>query len=92
MPFLNRPRLTGIICLTTSLLLSATLVPLQAQAADDALLKDLTSVIALLGEPCGQVVSARKQAENDHIATCKNGARYRVYVRDGRVVAQKHKE
>ena len=61
-----------------------------AGAADDALLKDLTSVIALLGLPCGKVVSAQKRGENDHIAVCSNGARYRVYVNaQGRVVAQK---
>ena len=59
-------------------------------AQDPALLKDLTSVIMLLGLPCGQVVSAKRQADNDHIATCKNGSRYRVFVNaDGRVVAQK---
>ena len=62
-----------------------------APAAEDAaLLKDLTSVIALLGLPCGQVVSARRQADNDHIASCKNGYRYRVFLNsEGRVVAQK---
>ena len=62
-----------------------------APAAEDAaLLKDLTSVIALLGLPCGQVVSAKRQADNDHIASCKNGYRYRVFVNpEGRVVAQK---
>jgi len=60
-------------------------------AAEDAtLLKDLTSVIMLLGLPCGQVVSAKRQADNDHIASCKNGYRYRVFVNpEGRVVAQK---
>ena len=59
-------------------------------AENAALLKDLTSVIALLGLPCGQVVSARRQADNDHIASCKNGYRYRVFVNpEGRVVAQK---
>jgi len=59
-------------------------------AEDPVLLKDLTSVIMLLGLPCGQVVSAKRQGENDHIATCKNGSRYRVFVNaDGRVVAQK---
>jgi hypothetical protein len=60
-------------------------------AADDAaLLKDLTAVIALLGLPCGQVVSAVQLKENDHIATCKDGNRYRVYVNsEGRVVAEK---
>ena len=41
-----------------------------SHAAEDAsLLKDLTSVIALLGVPCGQVVSAQRLKENDHIAT-----------------------
>jgi len=62
-----------------------------ALAADDpALLKDLTSVIALLGLPCGKVVAATRLGENDHIATCENGTRYRVYVNaEGRVVAQK---
>ena len=63
----------------------------QAPAAEDAvLLKDLTSVIALLGVPCGGVVSAMKLKDNDHVATCKDGNRYRVYVNaDGRVVAEK---
>ena len=37
-------------------------------AEDVTLLKDLTSVIMLLGLPCGQVVSANRQADNDHIA------------------------
>ena len=63
----------------------------RALAADDpALLKDLTSVIALLGLPCGKVVAAARLGDNDHIATCENGTRYRVYVSaEGRVVAQK---
>lgn len=62
-----------------------------SHAAEDAsLLKDLTAVIALLGLPCGQVVSAQVVKENDHIATCKDGSRYRVFLNaEGRVVAQK---
>lgn len=62
-----------------------------AQAAEDAaLLKDMTSVIALLGLPCGQVVSAVKKADNDHIVTCRDGKRYRVFLNaEGRVVAEK---
>jgi len=62
-----------------------------ARAADDATLrKDLTSVIALLGLPCGEVVSATRLKDNDHVATCKDGNRYRVFVNaEGRVVAQK---
>jgi hypothetical protein len=63
--------------------------PLRA-AEDAALLKDLTSVIMLLALPCGEVVAARRLADNDHIATCKNGNRYRVFVNaEGRVVAQR---
>ena len=60
-------------------------------AADDVTLaQDLTSVIALLGLPCGQVVDARRQGDNDHIASCKDGNRYRVFVNaEGRAVAQK---
>lgn len=60
-------------------------------AEDDASLrKDLTSVIALLGLPCGQVVSVKRLGENDNLAVCKDGNRYRVYINpEGRVVAQK---
>jgi hypothetical protein len=58
-------------------------------AADD-LAKDLTSTIALLGLPCGQVVSAQRLKDNDYLATCQDKNRYRVYVNaEGRVVAQK---
>lgn len=71
----------------------AALVAAPAAAADDAaLLKDLTSVIALLGLPCGQVVSATGQKDNDHIATCRDGNRYHVFINaEGRVVAEKVK-
>ena len=59
-------------------------------AEDAALLKDMTSVIALLALPCGQVVSVIKKGDNDHIATCKDGNRYRVFLNaEGRVVAEK---
>jgi len=69
----------------------ATLLAGPAPAAEDAtLLKDLTAVIILLGMPCGQVISAKRQADNDHIASCENGNRYRVFVNaEGKVVAQK---
>jgi len=57
---------------------------------DTELLKDLTSVIALLGLPCGRVVSATRLKDDDHIATCQDGNRYRVFINpQGRVVAQK---
>ena len=58
--------------------------------AADTLAKDLTSTIALLGLPCGQVVSAQRLKENDYVATCKDKNRYRVFINaEGRVVAQK---
>jgi len=60
-------------------------------AADDAtVLKDLTAVIALQGQSCGQVVTATKQGESDYAVACSDGSRYRVFVNpDGRVVVQK---
>ena len=61
-----------------------------ALAADDPKQRqDLAAVIALNGQPCGQVVSYVVQADNDFIATCKDGNRYRVHVKDGRVVVEK---
>lgn len=58
--------------------------------AADELAKDLTSTIALLGLPCGQVVGAQRLGENDYLATCSNKMRYRVYINaQGRVVAEK---
>jgi hypothetical protein len=62
-------------------------VPAVAEVALD---KDLTAVILLLGLPCGQVASAQLQAENDYVALCTDGNRYRVFVNaEGRVVAEK---
>lgn len=71
----------------------AVLAAAPSAAADEAaLLKDLTSVIALLGLPCGQVVSAAPLKDDDHIATCQDGKRYRVFINaEGRVVAQRMK-
>ena len=59
-------------------------------AADDPKQRqDLTAVIALQGKPCGEVVSYVVQGDNDFLATCKDGNRYRVHVRDGRVLVEK---
>ena len=63
---------------------------LVAAADDDPKHRqDLTAVIALHGKPCGEVVSYVVKADNDYVATCKDGNRYRVYVKDGRVVVEK---
>lgn len=77
----------SVACLT----LLTTLGSMPSSAADDAeLLKDLTSVIALLGLPCGRVTSATRLKDDDHVATCQDGNRYRVFINpQGKVVAQK---
>jgi hypothetical protein len=71
--------------------LVVTLVADPSVAADDAAVrKDLTAVIALQGLPCGEVVGVVRQGENDYLASCKDGNRYRVFVDpQGRVVVQK---
>ena len=71
------------------LLASAIATPIIA-ADDAAQRKDLTAVIALQGLPCGEVVAFVAKGENDFIASCKDGNRYRVYVNaQGRVIVQK---
>jgi hypothetical protein len=74
-------------------LLLATLLSCTAPviaAEGDALAKDLTSTISLLGLPCGQVVSVVTQANRDYIATCSDKNRYRIYLNpQGKVAAEK---
>ena len=61
-------------------------------ADDEALKKDMTSVIALQGLPCGQVVAVKVNGENDYACSCKDGNRYRVYLNAaGRVIVEKQK-
>lgn len=63
---------------------------LAIHAADDPKqLQDLSAVIALQGKPCGAVVSYVAKGDNDFVATCKDGNRYRVHVKDGRVLVEK---
>jgi len=65
-------------------------VSLAVLAADNPKQReDLAAVIALHGKPCGEVVSYVQQADNDFLATCKDGNRYRVFVKDGRVVVER---
>ena len=57
------------------------------------LLKDLTAVIALDAQPCGQVVNAVRQRRRDHLASCEDGKRYRVFTdAKGRVVVERQQE
>jgi hypothetical protein len=61
-----------------------------AFAQDVSVLKDLTAVIALNGQSCGQVVHAVRRGESDYLASCQDGNRYRVFTNSqGRVVVEK---
>jgi hypothetical protein len=81
------------ICKKNAILIAAmttVCAPLVRGGEPPALAKDLTSVIALLGLPCGEVVGVVHKGDNDNVATCKDGHRYHVFLNaDGRVVAQK---
>lgn len=79
-----------------ALIVATTLYAGASLAVDDpasdevTVAKDLTAVIALQSLSCGQVVSARQQGDNDYIASCQDGNRYRVFVNaDGRVIVEK---
>ena len=76
---------------TLAAILTATSFAAPSLAADDeATRKDLFTVITLHGLPCGEVVSVTTRAENDHVATCKDGNRYHVFLNaEGRVVVEK---
>ena len=81
---------TRIVGAAIAILMTAGIAA-TAQAADDAAVrKDLFTVITLQGLPCGEVVNVTTKAENDHIASCKDGNRYHVFVSAaGRVVVEK---
>jgi hypothetical protein len=62
----------------------------SAAFADDAIGKDLKATIALQGYPCDEIVNAKRNADSDYTATCKDGNRYHIFVNpQGRVVVQK---
>jgi hypothetical protein len=76
-------------------LIVATMVSGAALAAEESstdvtVAEDLTAVIALQAKPCGRVVSAARQGDDDYLATCEDGNRYRIFVDDdGRVIVAK---
>jgi len=82
-----RTRVAGIAIT----ILTATYFAAPSLAADDASVKkDLFTVITLQGLPCGEVVNFTTKADNDHIASCKDGNRYHVFLNaQGRVVVEK---
>ena len=75
--------------LTLTMLMALLGVPVFA-ADDPSFGKDLMATIALQGLPCDKVVNAKRNADSDYVATCKDGHRYHVYVNaSGRVVVDK---
>jgi len=56
---------------------------------DEAVKKDLFTVITLQRQPCDKVLSFQRQAEHDYLVTCQNGNRYRVHLAEGRVKVEK---
>ena len=77
----------AIVCMAAAFFAT---VSFNVSGADDPKQRqDLSAVIALQGKPCGEVVSYVAQGDNDFIATCKDGNKYRVYVKEGRVVVEK---
>jgi hypothetical protein len=74
-------------CLLVLLVFSATR---SALADGPSSGQDLQATIVLNGQQCNQVVSVKRNADSDYVATCKDGNRYRVFVNpQGRVVVQK---
>ena len=72
-------------------ILTATGVLAPCLAADDvSVKKDLFTVITLQGLPCGEVIDVTTKGDNDHIASCKDGNRYHVFLNaQGRVVVER---
>ena len=85
-------RLETSLVLVTVMMLSDGGPSLAAQEAvgNVKVAQDLTAVIALQGQPCGQVVSTTRHGEDDYLATCQDGNRYRIFVTaGGRVIVEK---
>jgi hypothetical protein len=81
---------TRALVFALSLFAAASLAAPAFADDEEALKKDLTSVIALHGLPCGQVIAATVQADSDFAASCKDGNKYRVYMNaTGRVLVEK---
>ena len=85
-------RLEQALVLVAATVMAGSMTALAAQEAGSnvTVAQDLTAVIALQGKPCGKVVNATEQGENDYLATCQDGNRYRIYTNaDGRVIVEK---
>jgi len=86
----NETRRGLIVLAAMAITLMSSQVAAQDTGSDVSSAKDLTAVIALQGLPCGQVTKVTPRGENDFLASCQDGNRYRVFVNaDGRVVVKK---
>ena len=78
------------LAVAVAILTASCFAPPSQAADDESTRKDLFTVITLHGLPCGEVVSVISRGENDHLATCRDGNRYHVFLNtDGRVVVEK---
>jgi len=82
----------GLRILTFALTVVATaLGSSRLLAADDvSMVRDLKVTIVLQGLPCDEVIDAKRNADSDYLATCKDGHHYHVFVNaQGRVMVEK---
>ena len=85
-------RLLTSLALVAATMMSylGTTLAAETPASDVTVATDLAAVIALQGLPCGKVVSATQLGQDDYVASCQDGNRYRVLVNaDGRVIVEK---
>ena len=81
-----------IVVVAQSIVVAAFVAVQSAAPDEEALKKDLTAVIALHGQPCGEVVAVKVLAEDDYAASCKDKNKYHVYLNaEGRVIVEKQK-
>jgi hypothetical protein len=80
---------TALVAVMTTVFAGTSLAT-EETPGEVTITRDLTAVIALQGLPCGKVVSATQQGEDDYIASCEDGNRYRISVNPaGRVIVEK---
>ena len=81
---------TGTMAVAIAISTAACFAAPSLAADDESIKKDLFTVITLHGLPCGEVVRVMTRGENDHLATCRDGTRYHVFLNaEGRVVVEK---
>ena len=81
---------TGTLTVAITILTAASFAAPSLAADDESVKKDLFAVITLQGLSCGEVVRVITQGENDHLATCRDGNRYHVFLNaEGRVAVEK---